>query len=303
MGKMWGIKLLLLGGMLLLATGALAQYGRISVDGSNLMPFLQAELNEVALLTAQQNYLQQQGDIVGAVLVASYIPDHQMQASMLAQEIRNRGGNPEMVKANVSNPMLGSRAQIIAYDMQQHALVADQYRALMQAGTEDSRFLGTAGLSGAQRHFASLNVAWGGVNGGPAAVLNGLNFALQLEQTAVLDIQAQSAQLRRLNDAATADRLMGLIPAHEAQAERLSSLIVRMGGNPANVQPTTVVVLPTRDAILAHFRSADIQMANTYATQIAGFTSNSPIYVAGLQGQRNALTAIAVLFGGPVPTV
>jgi hypothetical protein len=312
MGNTWGVKLLIFSSLLLLASGALAQYGTqlsprfmpgSAVDGSNLVPYLQAELNGIALLTAQSNYLMQQGDTVGSVLVSSYIPDHQMQASMLAQEIRNRGGDPDTVQANLSTPYLGTRAQILAYDSQQYVQAATSYRRLTKAGTEDSRMLGMSGLSNAERHFASLQVAHGATIGGPIAVLNGLNYALQLERTAILDIQTQASQLNRMNDPATANRLLSLIPAHQAQAATLESLITRMGGNPAAVQTATVALLPTRDAIMAHFRSADIQIANTYATQIAGFSSASPIYVASLQGQRNALTAIAVLFGTVVPTV
>ncbi len=313
MGNMWGKVLLLLSGMLL-AAGALAQYGGAatasradinpfapSVRGSNLVPYLQAERDEIALLTAQQNYLLQRGDTVGALLVGSYIPDHQMQASLLAQEIRNRGGNPDAVQANVPDPFLGSSMEILAYDSQQHAWVADQYRRLTGVGTADSRYLAQTGLSGAERHFASLQVALGARDGSPPAVLNSLRYALQLERTAITDIQAQAAYLRRLNDPQTADRLVSLIPAHQQQARQLESLITQMGGNPASVGTSTIAVLPTREAILSHMRAMDVQMANTYATHVAGFPSTSPLHLAGLQGQRNALTAIAVLFGGPLP--
>ncbi|HOS43395.1 MAG TPA: hypothetical protein PK794_06875 [Armatimonadota bacterium] len=314
MGKTWGKVLLLLSGMLL-AAGAQAQYGGAptaarpninpfapSVRGSNLVPYLQAERDAIAVLTAQQHYLLQRGDTVGALLVGSYVPDHQLQASLLAQEIRDRGGNPDAVQANVPNPFLGSTAEILAYNSQQQAWIADQYRRLTGAGTADSRYLAQTGLSGAERHFASLQVALGARDGSPAAVLNSLRYALQLERTAMADLQAQAAQLRRLNDPQTADRLVSLIPAHQQQEAQLISLIQQLGGNPATVGASTVAALPTRDAILMHRRAMDVQMANTYATHVAAFPSTSPLHVAGLQGQRNALTAIAVLFGGPLPT-
>lgn len=316
MGNLWGKLLLLLSGMLLLTSGAWAAYGGASsamppgrlmststAHGANLVPFLQGEVNEIAMLTAQQNYLLQQGDTVGAVLVASYIPDHQTQATALSQRIQQRGGNPGAIQANMTNPYLGTRAQILAYDAQQHAQVIAQYHKLTGAGTLATRQLAFMGLSGAQRHFASLQVAMGATDGSPVAVLNGLSFDLQLERTAMLDLRTQAAQLRRMHDATTADRLLSLVPTHQAQAARLEALITQMGGNPAKVSVTSVASLPTRDAILAHFRQLDIQLANTYAVQIAAFPGGSPIQVASIRGQNNALTAIAVLFGGPLPPV
>lgn len=295
MDNMWGKLLLFFVCSLLLATGVQAQ-----VHGSNLLPYLQAERNEVALLTAQQNYLLQQGDTVGAFLVSSYIPDHQMQAAMLAQEISNRGGNPDAIQANVPTPYLGTREQILAYDSQSHASAVAMYEKLTGAGTMATQKLAASGLAGAEKHYGSLQVALGATQGGPNGVMNSLAFALQLEKTAILDIQSQSAQLRRLGDPTTADRLMSLIPAHQAQIAQLSSLYMQMGGDPNTVKTAVVSPLPTRDAILAHFRSSDIQMANTYAVVIAALPSTSPVQAAGIMGQRNALTAIAVLFGGPV---
>lgn len=294
MGRTWGSMMLALA-LLLLIVGAQAQT-------INYRPYLQAELNEIAMLTAQANYLQQQGDLLTSTLISSYIPDHQMMADMWANLIRRQGGNPASTQASVT-PFLGTRAQILAHDLQAHQQAATMYSELADRArliNRGVRDLARLGQSGASRHFASLTVAQGATLGGPQAVQNAIASALSLERMMIIDLQTQAARLRELGDAQTANTLDALVPAHQQQISRLEPLLTQLGGNPSAVYVPPVLPLDSRDAILAHVRASDIQMANTYG-QIVALLPPSPIQQAGVFGQRNALTAIARLFGGPLP--
>jgi hypothetical protein len=290
MGKTWG-RMALAVLVVVLMTAAQAQ--RV-----NLRPYLQAELNEIALLTAQSNYLQQQGDTLGATLVASYIPDHQMMVNTLSASMQQMGARDIPTVAVASTPFLGSRADILAYDLQQHAMVARDYQRLASTPFLSRTGIRVAkmGQSGAERHFQSLTVAQGATLGTPVAMTNGLLASLALERWAAFNLQVQADALRGMGDVATANLLTAQIPAHQQQANRIAALVTQWGADPRMTYVAPSVALTSREAIMASLRTTDIIAANTYAQQIA-LLPPSPIRTASIQGQNGAITEIATLFG------
>jgi bacterioferritin (cytochrome b1) len=281
--------------MMALLVGLVTTVGLHAQQMPNLMPYLQAEVNEIATLSVQSNYLMQQGDPLGASLVASYIPDHQMMVNMLSAAIRAQGGNPGAIQAQAAAPTTGTRLELIRADMAAHQRVIDQYQNLLDTATDPAiRQLATLGLGGASRHFASLNVARGATLGTPEAIASAMLSALTLERMAVNDLQVQAAQLDQLGNQSAATTLRNLIPAHQQQVARLESLVTQLGGNPALAIPPPVAPLQTADNILLHQRILDTQFVNTYAMPIAALPP-SPLRTAALQGQSIALYALSLL--------
>lgn len=276
--------------MLILSVDAFAQQ-------TDLTRFLQAEVNEIAQLSAQSNYLQQQGDPLGAALVASYIPDHQLQAGLLANEVARLGGNPALITPNVQ-PVLGTRQQIIDLDIQQHQQASNSYRNFAN-DTKDpiAQRLAINGQSGAARHFSSLQIAQGAILGTPAGQAQSTIAALTLERSAIANLQVQASSLQQLGDPTTASALLALVPQHQQQADRLQALAVQQGLDPARAVPPTVVGLPSRDMIASAQRTFETQMVNTYAMPIALLPNSSFSQIARL-GQQGALTVLAQLPGG-----
>lgn len=250
MGRFW-IALV----AVLLATQAFGQ--RIS-----LTPYLQSEVNEVATLTAQANYLQQQGDPLGAAVVASYIPDHQMMITQLSAAIQQQGRNPSSVVAK-GTPFLGTRAQIIDHDLKAHAKGMDSYASLTRrTSNQQYDYLATLGRSGAWRHYNSLVVARGATLGTQEAIYASLLASQALEQAAITDLQSHATQLTALGDPTTANLLTGTIPAHQQQLANLQTMASNFssGTNIRVSDRTRITTLPplplltTRPLILAHFQ-------------------------------------------------
>ena len=192
------------------------------VNVRDLTPFLQAERNEIALLTAQSNCLQQQGDPLGAALVASYIPDHQMQANALATAIQARGGDPATIVANVT-PALGARTDVVEHDITAHQQVARDYQRLAQRTSDTAvRQLALMGQGGAERHLNSLIIARAST-GAASRINEGLIASLALERGAINDLQTQAAQLTALGQTDQANKLTTLIPRKLPKAKNLIS--------------------------------------------------------------------------------
>ena len=241
----------------LLAALALVGVSLQAQPANDLMPFLQSEVNEISLLTAQSNYLQQQGDPLGAALIASYIPDHQMQAQALSTAISAMGGNPATITPTTAAPFLGSRLAVIQYDEKHHQMaIRDYQRFARRTSDPTSRQLAIIGASTASRHFNSLVVAQGGTTGTDRDIRNSLLAAITLEQGSISDLRTQSAQLCQLGNSGAATLLSNQIPAHQQQVITLTSLITQMGGNPSRAAaPLPTAALPTSTAILQHDKS------------------------------------------------
>lgn len=263
---------------------------------TNLTPYLQAEVNEIAMLNAQWNYLQQQGDALGAALIASYIPDHQMQANFLSSAIQAQGGNPSSIQPT-GTPFLGTRQAIIEHDTQAHQQVIQSYQRLASSTDPNIRQLALMGQSGAMRHRSSLIIARAATTGTPVDLQNGLLAALSLERGAVLDLQTQAARLQVLGDTNSATMLLNFVPAHQQQVAAVEALLIQMGGNPALATVAPVVALPSRADILQHERVMNMQLVNTYALPIASLP-NSPLRNLALAGQQNFLTALTIMQSG-----
>lgn len=145
-----------------------------------LHPVSAAEVNEIATLTAQANYLQSQGDPVSAAVVASYVPDHRMMASLLAAQITVLGDNPSIVIA-LELLYLGTRTLIIRHDITAHQKGIDVYRRLARDNDPTLAKLGLLGFNGASRHFFSLRVARASVDNTRYNLRTGVESALLLE--------------------------------------------------------------------------------------------------------------------------
>jgi len=273
----------------------------------NLKPYLQAEVNEVALLTAQANYLQQQGDPLGASVIASYIPDHRMMASQLSAVYQQRGGNPAAVMAQ-GTPYLGMRQQIIDYDLKAHVKGMDNYSALYRNTTDPViKQLAAQGQSGAWRHYDSLEISRAATLGTPEAIYTGLLASNALEMAAITDLQTQATQLTAMGDQATANVLLGMVPAHQQQAANLQAAITNFGtgvdidvanrNRIATLPP--VPAMATRAQILAHFQVTNTQFINTYALAINALPP-SPLRQVLANGQSVALISLTTLQQLPV---
>lgn len=279
--------------------GAISRPHRTPALVSQLTPYLQAEVNEVALLTAQSNCLQQQGDPLAAAVVSSYIPDHQMMVCSLTSFIQQRTGRTLSLQPNMT-PVLGKNADIFAYDMNQHQAAADAYQRLAQnARDAQLQQLAMLGQSGALRHFHSLRIAQAAVAPTADSNMNSVQSALILENTAISDLQAQATQLNGIGDAQGANLLLSFVPIHQQQAARLCALLTQLGGDSQTAAALPVVPLPTRDMIVAHASTFDTQLVNTYAIQVANLPTG-PVQQAMLAGQQGALFALANLEQLPV---
>jgi hypothetical protein len=268
-------------------TGVLARQSRTV----NLTSYLQAEQNEVALLTAQANYLTQQGDPLGAGVLASYIPDHRTQAAQLAAQITAQGGNPVMVPSN-AQPFLGTRDAILSHDLNEHQKALASYQNLQRDSTDPAiQQLAMMGLNGASRHFSSLQVAQAATSSSSRTVMTGLLAALTLEQAMTADLQMQAMRLTALGDTTTANTLMSLVPQHQTQAANIANLITQMGGNSSRTTVPQAVALATRDQIIAHESIVNTQLVNTYALPLAGVPT-SPLRTIAMQGQSIALAGL-----------
>lgn len=267
----------------------------------SLTPYLQAELTEIALLTAQSNYLQQHNDPLGAAVVASYVPDHQMQATMLSNAIRAAGGDPTKVKAESGTPFVGKRLAIVRHDLAQHRQAQNLYLDLMKRATDpETKQLATLGFNGASRHFSSLTVAEAATVKTRTAQLEGLLAALTLERGTIVDLQTQAARLQQLGDQNTATILLNQVPAHQQQVNSLASLVTQMGGNPALAVAPPTAALPTRNDILLHQQVLARLFINTYALPATAFPGTA-IQTLSLQGQNIQVQTMAAL-GVTLPT-
>lgn len=276
--------------------------GAAALRANDLIPYLQSEINEVAILQGQATSLQQQGDPLGAAVVASYIPDHQMQSDLLTTEIRARGGDPS--RAVLNKPQeLGTRLQIINADARTHGRAVDAYQRLARNARQanDQAILAIAinGENGASRHLSSLQIARASTPGSPSSSMNqALLAALSLERGAVIDLQTQATRLQQLGDPTTANTLLAMIPQHQAQVANLEATLVqlRIDSRSAMVPPT--VALATRDQIIEHNRIFNTQMTNTYALPIAALPP-SPLRQIALQGQGIAIAALGAFCAMP----
>ena len=265
----------------------------------NMTSYLQGEVNEVALLTAQSNYLQQQGDPLGAALVASYIPDHQVMIRQWSTFIQQNGGNPSMVQP-IMTPVQGTREQILRYDEQAHQQAIDSYRRLARSTSNPTiRGLAALGEGGATRHFNSLEVANSVSTWSTLRLADATMAALALERAAINDLQVQANQLTALGDPTTANLVMSMIPQHQQQAANLQALLVQLGGNPNRIILPPTVVLGSRTDILSHLAITNTQFVNTYAIAINALPPG-PLQQVMAQGQSLALTALASLQQLPV---
>jgi len=297
MGKLWVA--LVVVALLAPATQAWGVY-------TPLTSSLQMEVNEVAMLTAQANYLQQQGDQLGAAVVASYIPDHRMMISRLSAAMQQMGGNPSTIVAK-GTPFLGTRAQIIDNDLKAYAKAMDHYRDLSRRTSSPViKQLAAMGRDGAWRHYDSLVVASGATLGTPEAIYASLLASQALEQAAISDLQAQAARLASLGDQTTANVLLGMAPSHQQQAANLQVTTTNFGtpqfgvanrGRITTIPP--VAALDSRAQILAHFQVVNTQFINTYALAINGLPP-SPLQRVMADGQTIALTSLTVLQRLPV---
>jgi len=280
-------------GLLFLTTAAMAQ------QQVNLTPYLQAEVNEAAVLRAQANYLQQQGDPLGAAVMASFIPDHQMQIDRLSAVMLSAGGYPSTVQPNVT-PTLGTRQQIFQSALEMHTQAIDRYRGLANA-TNNNVYdqLALLGQNRAMRHAQSLRMANGSTAWTPTSLIDATTAALALERGMVNDLQIQANALAALGDQATAQVLLGMVPQHQQQAANLEVSLRQLGGDPAHAVPAPVVALTTRQAILDHFKTANTQMINTYAIAISTMPPG-PLRQTLTAGQTQVLTSLASLQRLPI---
>lgn len=281
---------------MLLCAAALAQT-RVQKDLTSL---LQSEVNEIAALTAQSNYLQQQNDPLGAAALASYIPDHRLQASLISATLTQTGANPTTV-APTGTPLLGTRMQILDRDRADHQKAIDAYRRFANNNRNNTQLQAVAlnGLGGAWRHFQSIDVARGATQNTPNSLRDSLLAAWNLEQFTIADLQTQANQLTALGDANTAAMLTGMIPAHQQQAANLQTQFTGMGGSmPRNINIPTPVAIGVRDQILTHFLIANTQMVNTYALPISVATPGPlrDTLIAAQTVNVNALASLQQLF-------
>lgn len=265
----------------------------------NLTPYLQAETNEVAMLLAQANYLQQQGDPLGAAVVASYVPDHQMQIAALTAYMQQHGGMPTAVTAAAVMPVMGTRSQILLADLNGHKQAMDSYARLARNSDPTIKTLAMMGQNGATRHYESLQVAKGMTDFTPGAIRTATLAALSLEIATVDDLNMQSARLTALGDTTTATMLMNMVAAHQQQVTNLQTLVSRLGGNPKDAMTIPLVALNSRADIIAHFKVVDTQFVNTYAIAL-NVLPPSPLAQAFAQVQTLALTSLASLQRLPV---
>jgi bacterioferritin (cytochrome b1) len=283
----------------LLVGAAWAQTAPRPVD---LKPYLQAEVNEIAILTAQSERLRARGDTMGAAMLQSYIPDHEQQAARLRAAMRAMGGNPDTVRATGTAP-LGTRLAMVRADENTHARVVQQYRALMNAcGTNATvHNLAVLGLNGAMRHYNSLVVVRASSANTVAGRREALAAALALERGAVADLQAQSARLTALGNTTDAATLQALIPAHQQQATRLENQLAEAGGAPTQVMVPPTAPLNAREAILAAAHTQSLQMVSTYSVAL-GYLPSGPMNRVFAQGRTIASQAIARLENRPIPS-
>lgn len=274
-----------------------AQVAPVAVD---LRPFLQAEVNEVATLTAQSNDLRQRGETVSADLLASYIPDHQMQVARLQRWL---GRTPDVMSLQPNeSPFLGSAADVIARDRDAHVAAMDLYRGLLQqtVGLPYLHQVALLGLNGASRHFDSLTVAESTLSPSSLALNAGPMAALSLERGAVVDLEVQAEQLQAVGDFAQANLLLSQVSAHQQQIASLSGLVLQNGGDPVWAVPALVPPMRSPGAIQTALRISDRQLAQTYAVPIA-LAPQSPLAQLALNGQQIALRELAAI-GPTIPT-
>lgn len=267
----------------------------------SLCDFLQAELNEVATLTAQMNSLQP-CDPVGAALIASYIPDHQAQAAALSAYIACHGGNPSQYSAHVM-PCVGSREVILQSDIQQHMQAVANY-AYLRTVTNDSEInqLAAIGQFAATRHLNSLQVALAATSITPTSAMDGLQAQLALESSAVADLQSQRCRLVVLGDQVDAAQMSVLIAQHQQQIATLQNTITQMCGYAGFVVVAPTYTLATKDAIFCQERTTEAQFINTYAVVIATLTPG-PLQTIAAHGQAISLASLAFAQAATTPTI
>ena len=287
---LWRLATACVGAMLL---GALA-WAQPYSTASDLMPFLQSEENEVATLNAQVAYLQQQGDPLGAAVIASYIPDHQAQISRLSDAIQARGGTPQTIQPNI-NPAVGDLATVVAQDLQAHQLAIDNYRKMSRrTGDANLRLLADLGSGIAITHFNSLTLAQAATLKTPVAMNNGILAALALEQSAVADLQAQATQLTALGDQNGAGMLQTAMQSHQQQVSQLTAVANQLGLATNRLLLPTPVALAARPDILQHARVFNTLLVNTYALEISVLPP-SPLQQAMVGAQQVALLSLSQL--------
>jgi len=281
-------------GALLLGALAWAQQTPPQAGAVDLTPYLQAEVNEVAILNAQVAFLQQQGDPLNAAVIASYIPDHQAQAVRLSAVLQANCGTAPAIQPNIT-PQMGTLPSMLAQDLQAHQTAIANYRQLSQS-TNDANIhmLADLGSGAAINHFNSLTLAQAAVLKTPQALNNAVLAALALEQTAVNDLQAQATQLTALNDVNGASLLQTSVQAHQQQVNRLT-LIANQLCLPTNqLNLPTPVSFAARPDILQHTRSFNTLLINTYAVEISALP-NGPLQQAIVGAQQVALLNLSQL--------
>ena len=280
--------------VMVMGMGALPCLAANTTPCINLTGYLQTEVNEIATLTAQMNYLQGNCDALGAALIASYIPDHQVQANALSALIAAQGGSSVLIQPQIT-PCLGSRGQIIQSDLQMFFLDISNYAGLKRMTCDTMpQLVATQGWNASLRQFNSLSVAWASMTTDQNATLNGLVAALSMEQNAICDMQSQAARLIVLGDQGLANQFLSLIPQHQQQAANLKALILSMCGNPSFAQVAPTFTLSTRNEIICHQHIVETQFINTYALPIASLPQSS-LRTLAVQGQTISLASLYLL--------
>lgn len=263
---------------------------------ADLTQYLQYELNTIALLTAQSNYLLSQGDRLGASLFGSFVPDHNMQAQALMAAIRANGGDPSSIVACTPGLISGDRVALARGSLWPNTKAIDAYSTLLEGAPNDvTTRIATNGLNNITRQYNSMVIAQAspaGMNGTTQSVVQA---ALTLERATVTNLQTQAAQLQQLGDSASADMLTAQIAPHQQLATNLECLLTQMCGNPALAVAPAATAIPTRNMLMVNVAVMNTQMANTYAIMGQGLPMNSPILSASQCGQSVALAGVAQL--------
>ena len=284
---------------LVLGMVARAQTQTATILTNELQPYLQAEINEVAMLNGQATLLQQSGDALGAALIASYVPDHQMQISRITGVIQANGGVVPTMQPTITVPQ-GTRDVYIAQELTMHHDAINNYNRLARNTTLPVvRTLANLGIAAATTHWNSLMVAQAATLKTPSALNAGVQASLALERTAVADLQAQAAQLTALGDMAGANTLNMAAQAHQQQAANWTQIANTLNLPTNNLAVPAPVTLATRGEILGHERVFNTQLINTYALQIASLPPG-PLLSAASGSQQVALLSLTQIGTLPV---
>lgn len=273
--------------LVMLAAAAQAQSTR------DMRRFLQTEVNEVALLSAQAADLQQHGDVAGAATLTSYIPDHQVMIAQWSSLLQQRNSDPNTIRPNLTARQM-DRLGYLEHDIDQHTRGMNDYARLAR-DTRDTniRHLALLGQAGAANHLLSLRVARGTTIGTPEAIGEATVSALALEQATIASLQANAAQSTALGDPQTAQLLQGMISCHQQQAANLDALARQLNADRRAVLPP-VVTFTTLPEIRNHLAVHAVQLNNTYALASQSLPVG-PLQQVMANGHQLAFNGLAML--------